>query len=127
MNSQPQYLKLFIDAGAGADPEAQFEMMRRLRRHLTDSDLGDVATVPLEEVAPGAKGAAVSLSALAIAVAPATLTALVTTLQSWLARHQHASITLEADGYKLTITGDLSRQQQDLVDAFLKEHRIGKQ
>ena len=38
-----------------------------------------------------------------------------------------AGITLEADGYKLTFTGDLSRQQQDLVDAFLKEHRIGKQ
>ena len=71
----------------------------------------------------GAKGDAVTIGALAVTLAPAALTALTNMLQSWLSRRERASVTLESRGEKIVVTGNPSKEQQRMIDAFVRRHK----
>lgn len=116
-------LTLSLDAGPQADLQESAELARRLRQSLLDADVGTVDLVRTAATPAGAKGDAVSLTTLAVTLAPVVLTGIITTLQSWLSRHERATVTVESAGEKLTLTGSLSREQQQTVAAFLDRHR----
>ena len=116
-------LTLSVDAGQGADLQESAELTRRLRQFMLDSDIDKVDFVRTGEAPLGSKGDIVSLSTLAITLAPVALTTLGGILQSWLTRHERASVTVESGGEKLTITGSLSGEQERTLNAFLDRHK----
>jgi hypothetical protein len=71
---------------------------------------------------PGAKGDPVLLH-LAVTLGPAVVTGVIKAIQAWLLRHKNATITVESGGEKLILTGNISEQQRQLVDSFLKHTR----
>ena len=71
-----------------------------------------------------AKGDPVTLGTLAVTLAPIVLTGLTKALKTWLARHERASVSLESGGEKLVLTGSPSKEQRQLVDAFIRGHAM---
>jgi hypothetical protein len=116
-------LTLSVDAGQRADVQESAELARRLRQAVLEADVDRVDLVREGSVPSGAKGDAVTLATLAVTLAPVALTGLITMLQSWLTRHERATVTVESGGEKLTLTGSLSRDQQQTVAAFLERHK----
>jgi hypothetical protein len=114
---------LSVDAGQSADQQESAELTRRLRKYMLDSDVDKVDFVRSGEAPAGSKGDIVSLTTLAVTLAPVALTTLAGILQSWLTRHDRASVTLESGGEKFTITGSPSREQQLTLNAFLARHK----
>ncbi len=49
-------------------------------------------------------------------------TTLINSIQSWLTRFEHRSITLEIDNDKLTITGVSSEEQTHLINTWINRH-----
>jgi hypothetical protein len=64
------------------------------------------------------------LATLAVTLAPVALTALMTALQTWLSRHERASVTVESGGEKLVVTGSPSKEQQRLIEIFVRSHKL---
>jgi len=60
---------------------------------------------------------------LAMTIAPGLITALITTLQAWLTRHERSSITLESGGEKLVVTGNPSQEEQRLIEVWVSSHK----
>jgi hypothetical protein len=119
---------LSLDAGPSADEEVRGELMRHLRRQLIESDFeGRIEMARAESTPVGAKGDPVSLSTLAITLAPTALSGLMTILQVWLSHRQHASVTVESGDRKLTLTGTPSKEQQALVETFLSRPNADEQ
>src|SRR5579863_2510707 len=119
MTNELAKLMLSVDVSRGADNEDSVELARHLRQRLLELDVDEVELLSSGLPPRGAKGDPLTLPALAVTLAPAAITALIGMLQSWLSRHQAASVTVEKGGEKLTITGTLSQQQQRMVEVFL--------
>ena len=116
-------LTLSVDAGHDADDQENAELARGLRQYFLDRDVGKVEFARSGFLPLGAKGDAVTLTTLAITLAPVALTGLLGMLQSWLTRHERATVTLESGSEKLTLTGTPSREQQQTLAAFLDRHK----
>jgi hypothetical protein len=116
-------LTLSVESGPETDQQESAELTRRLRQVILDGDVDRVDFLRSGAAPTGAKGDIVSLTTLAVTLAPVALTGLITTLQSWLSRHERATVTVESGGEKLTLTGSLSREQQQAVAAFLDRHK----
>lgn len=125
MAADPSHLTVTVDAGKSADDEDRAELVRRLRQELLEADVGSVEFAHSESIPAGAKGDPVSLSALIVSVAPAAITAVISALQVWLSRHDRTSVTIEGGGEKFTLTGTLSKDQKQMVEAFLNRHNRG--
>ncbi len=122
MQGIPARLTLTVNA-SGADSEDRAELARRLRQQLIEADVDSVEFTRPGNLPPGAKGDPASLFALAVSVAPAAVTAMFGMLQVFLSRHDRASVTVESGGEKLTLTGTLSSEQKQMVEAFLNRHQ----
>ncbi len=114
---------LRVNAGPGIDAEESAELTQRLRQQMLDLEVGKVEAVRSGTLPKGAKGDVLSLTALAVTLAPAAITTMMGILQTWLSRHQQASVTVESGGEKLTLSGTLSGEQQKMVEAFFNRHR----
>lgn len=114
---------LGLDAGVGADDQERSDLARRLRQVLLEGPVDSAEFVRSGSLPAGAKGDPVTLSALAVTLAPAVLTAVMNMLQSWLSRHERASVTVESGGEKLTLSGKLSADQQRMVEEFFNRHK----
>jgi len=123
MERDPAQLTLTVDA-VGADTEDRTELARHLRQQLIEAEVDAVKFAPLENLPAGAKCDPLSLSVLAVTVAPAAITAMIGMLQVWLSRHDRASVTVESGGEKFTLTGTLSSEQKQMVEAFLNRHKM---
>lgn len=123
MSETPSALTLSVDAGHDADLQETAELTRRLRQFMLDNDVDKVALVREGEAPAGSKGDIVSLTTLAVTLAPVAFTTFAGILQSWLTRHERASVTVESGGEKFTITGSLSREQQKSLDSFFNRHK----
>ncbi len=66
-----------------------------------------------------AKGDPVTLATLAVTLAPIALKSVTDLLQSWLSRHERASVTLESGGTKITLTGTPSQDQMRMVEDWV--------
>jgi len=123
MADLPAQLTLHIDAGPEADEEEQARLIQHLRQTLLDTDVDTVEQVHSGTAPAGAKGDPVALASLAITLAPIALSGVVKALQAWLSRHERASVSVESGGEKIVVTGSPSREQQQLIDAFVNRHK----
>ncbi len=121
MINDSERITVSVEAGVNADAQATHELTQQLRHHLLASEIGKIEAAPAGVSPAGAKGDPITLASFALAVAPATITSLVTLLQTWLSRHNQASIILESADRKVTVTGNPSKQQQELLDKFLNQ------
>jgi hypothetical protein len=112
-------LTLHIDAGPEADAEEQAGLTDRLQRALGELDVEAVERVRSGAAPSGAKGDPVTLATLAVTLAPVALKAVTDLVQSWLSRHDRASVTLESGGAKITLTGTPSEEQMRMVEAWV--------
>lgn len=119
---QTSELALQITAPPEADLEELAELGQQLRQELLELNVDSVEAVPEGVAPPGAKGDVVSLGSLAVTLAPIVIPPLINLVQSWLSRHEKASVTLEKDGEKLTLMGSPSREQQQVINTWLVRH-----
>jgi hypothetical protein len=122
MESNTTRLVLHIDGGADADMEELARLTDRLRADLLELDVDAVDRVHSGASPAGAKGDPVTLAALAVTLAPIALTGLMKALQTWSARHDGATVTVESDGRKIVVTGSPSKEQRQMVESFLAGH-----
>jgi hypothetical protein len=123
--AQTTQLMLNIKAGPETNEEELAELTRQLREELLELDVETVDLVRTGEAPARAKaGDPVTWGALLVALVASggVLTTLINTLQSWLARHERRSVTLEIGGDKLEVTGISSEEQQRLINAWLSRH-----
>jgi hypothetical protein len=114
---------LHIDAGPEADKEEQARLAQRLRENLLELDVDNVQQVHSGTAPAGAKGDPVALATLAVTLAPLLLTEVMKALQTWLSRHDRASVSVESGGEKIVVTGSPSKEQQQLIEAFVNRHK----
>lgn len=120
MEEEAVQLILKIDSGPEVDDEEQAQFTQRLRNTLLELDVDRVDPVRSgSEAAAGSKGDPVTLVALAVTLAPLALREVMKALQTWLSRHERATVTIESGGQKIVVTGTPSTSQQKLIDAFV--------
>jgi hypothetical protein len=114
---------LHIDAGPEVDKEELAQLAHRLREHLLELDVDAIEPFRSGAAPRGAKGDPVTLATLAVTLAPIALTEVVKALQAWLSRHERASVSVESGGEKIVVTGSPSKEQQQLIEAFVNRHK----
>ncbi len=119
MDIQSTKVVLRINAGPGADSEEESSLTERLQREIADLDVDAVERVRSGAAPAGAKGDPVTLATLAVTLAPIALKSVTDLLQSWLSRHERASVTLESGGTKITLTGTPSQDQMRMVEDWV--------
>src|SRR5262249_22427655 len=125
MTDNPTALQLSITAEPGTDAEEMEDLTRRLRDDLLDHNVNSVEQTRTASAPPGAKGDPVTLGTLLVTLAASggVLTTIINAVQSWLTRQDGHSVTIEVGGDKLVLSGVSSKQQQQLVDNFIKQHK----
>ena len=121
--NEPAHLTLRIDAGPEADGEDQVKLAQRLRADLLELDVDRVEQVRSGTAPRGAKGDPVTLATLAVTLAPVALKGIMEALEAWLSRHERASVSVESGGEKIVVTGSPSKEQQQLIEAFVNRHK----
>jgi hypothetical protein len=119
MSVVPTKLMLSIGAMSAVDEQELAELTQNLREDLMETGVESVEQVRGAEATAGSKGDAVTLATIAVALAPTALTGLINMLQSWLTRHERTSITLKRGDEVLTVTGTLSKDQQQVIAGWL--------
>lgn len=127
MTAQPTELMLSIGAGPAADEQELAELTQHLREDLLETGVESVEQVRGAKAPAGSKGDAVTLATLAVTLAPTALTGLISMLQSWLTRHERTSVTLQKGDQIVTVTGTLSKDQQQLIADWLHTEKASKQ
>lgn len=126
MSNQTIQLVLSINAGEETDAEEMEALTQQLYRDLLE--LEDVESVDLVRAGKQPERAKVSdpiswgtvlVTSLA---AGGVITTLINAIQSWLTRNERRSITVEIDGDKLQITGISSKEQQQIINAWINNH-----
>jgi hypothetical protein len=121
VSAEPTQVVLRLDPGPNSDDEERAELALRLRDDLSDLDLESVHFRSAASPDPGAKsGDAVMWGTLLVSiVSSGALTALVNTVNTWIARQRGGSISVKVDGDELVLTGASSDDQRRLIDDWL--------
>ena len=90
---------------------------------MLESDADTVEPTRADAAPAGAKGDPLTLATLAITIAPTAVEGLIRIIEDWVSRHQRQSIVVENEGVKLTVTGDPSAAQRQLIEAFLANQK----
>jgi len=123
MSSPPSSVRISIDSAAGSDQEELALLGQRLRRDIQQLDVETVDFVHEGSAQAGAKGDPAAIASLAVTLAPIVLKSLFDLVQSWSARHNNASVTIEMGADKLTMTGSPSKEQLAIIQAVLQKHQ----
>jgi Effector Associated Constant Component 1 len=115
-------LVLTLGAGPDADGEELAELSRQLRSELVELGVETANAARSGKAPAGAKGDPITLTTLAVTLAPIALTGLVKALEAWLTRHDRATVTVESGGEKITISGSPSKEQERTLEAFISHH-----
>lgn len=113
-------LQLYVDGYPDSDSRERAELAQGVRRDLLELDVEQVA-MPSAAAPEDAKGSAVEWAQLVVTLA-GTLPPVIAALQSWLRRHPGASLTVEIDGDRITLTEASARERRELIDAWLHRH-----
>jgi|Tabmets5t2r1_1033131.scaffolds.fasta_scaffold131705_1 hypothetical protein len=127
MEERSAALGIQVAVGPDDDAEQVAEATLGLRRELLDLDVDAVELPRGGEPPPGTRAVELAaLGALVVTFAQSgMLTPVVAAIQGWLGRSQQRSVKLELDGDVLELTGVSSRDQQRLVDEWLRRHSSG--
>ena len=124
MTNETSHLTLSIDPGPGADDEDRAALALHLREELQALGASEVHEVVRAGDAPGReKGADIAWGTLAVTVVPGLITALVSTLQSWLTRHERSKVTLKSGNDELVIEGSPAQEQRRLIEAWVNRRK----
>jgi hypothetical protein len=118
MSSESTQLLLTIATATDADQQELAELSQQLRAAVLESDAEAVEPTRGDAAPAGAKGDPITLAVLAVTIAPAAVKGLVRIIERWVFRHERASVTVEIKGAKLTLNGDPSDKQREIIDAF---------
>jgi hypothetical protein len=124
MEERPATLGIQVAVGPDADAEEVADATLQLRRELLDLDVEAVELPAAGEPPPGTRAVELAaLGALVVTIAQSPLLGpVVAAVRSWLAGSPQRSIKLELDGDTLELTGLSSKEQQRLVDEWLRRH-----
>jgi hypothetical protein len=116
---------LTLDAGLEADAEDLESLTRQLREELWELDVEAVDLVRAGKLPEKAKaGDPITWGALLLTfISGGGLAALIGLLQSWLTRHGQSSVMVRIGDDELTVTGQPTEQQQQVINAWLSRHR----
>src|SRR5262245_59936463 len=124
MANQPVHLRLTLNAGSEADAEELAELTQQLSRELLDLDVEAVDVVSAGDAPPNAKGDPITWGVLGLTfVSGGGLVALINLLQTWLIRHGPSSVTLKLGEDEITVTGQPTESQQQVINTWLRRHR----
>jgi hypothetical protein len=118
-------LAIRIQVEDGADDQEVEQLIGQLRRELLDLDVDAVTHASGGPPPPGSKAVGVvALGGLIVQLlhSPVMLTAVVSTVKTWLTGHAGRSVKLELDGDTLEVTGVSSDEQRRLIDAWIARH-----
>jgi hypothetical protein len=124
MEEQPTTLGVRVVVGPDAEAEEVAEATLQLRRELLDLDVDAVEVPRAGDAPPGSRAVELAaLGALLVTVARSQLFGpVVAVVRSWVAGSPQRSVKLELGGDVLEVTGVSSRQQQLLIDEWLRRH-----
>jgi len=123
MSASPSSLRISIDGGSGCDEEELAVLGQRLRRDIQQLDVDAVEFVRGGAAPAGAKGDPITLASIAVTLAPVVLKSLFDLLQSWTARHNNTTVTIEMGADKLTMTGAPSKEQMAVIQSVLQKRQ----
>lgn len=126
MANQNSQLALHIDTGQETNVEEMAKLSRRLREELLELDVEKVDLARVSEPPAKSKtGDPVTWGTILVTMAASggVLTTLITTVRSWLMRNERHKITMEINGDKLDVTGISSKEQQRLIESWLRRHQ----
>jgi hypothetical protein len=124
---RPAALGIHVSVGSDAEAEEIAGATLQLRRELLELDVDSVELPAAGEPPPGARAVELAaIGALVVLARSQLLTEVMATVRSWLAGRQQRSIRLELDGDVLELTGASSKEQQRLVDEWLRRHSTAK-
>jgi len=128
MAEKTKQIILNVDAGPEADPEEIEKITRQLREEILELDVEAVDFVSAGEAPVKAKagdpvawGTLILTAAVSGGVGSVAAT-LASMLQSWLTHQSKGNIKLEIDGDKLEVKSAKSKEQQQLINAWLERH-----
>ncbi len=119
-------LTLKIDVGAGADEAERVELARHLRQtllELNEVESIESSSAPAPQLSKAVGAIDWQTLLVTLAASGGVLTALINTAQTWLSRHQQASITVKLGGDELVMTGASSADQRRLMNEWLRRHK----
>lgn len=122
MANQTARLKLTLDS-QGADAEETALLGGQLRQDILQLDVDSVDFLRSGAMPAGAKGEPITLAALVVTIAPTLIASLFSLLQSWLARHEKTSLTIEMGKDKVVVTGNPSKEERQLIETVLARHQ----
>lgn len=105
---------------SGGDAEELERLTRQLRGQLEELDVDAVDLIPGGPAPEGSKALDwVVLGGLVVRYGPGTLSAVVRTVQEWVRRDAHRSVTIRDGDREIVLTAATADQQERLVEAFL--------
>jgi hypothetical protein len=124
MEEQSARLGIQVAVGRDADAQEVAEATLQLRRELLDLDVDAVEPKAGGEPPPGTRAVELAaLGALAVTISQSELLApVLAAVRWWLADAPQRSIKLELSGDTLELTGVSSKEQQRLIDEWLRRH-----
>jgi hypothetical protein len=119
-------VKVRINSETAIDEEKLAKLSQQLRRHLLELDVKGVESPKVAEIPPGAKvGDPVTWGTLLVTLLASggVLPSLLNMIQAWLAQHSQCSVTVNIGDDQIEVKGGKpSKQQQQLIDAWLAHH-----
>jgi hypothetical protein len=126
MDAHSDQVKLIINVDADEDTEELARLSQQLRAELLLLDVADVDVPRVSMTPAGAKaGDVLTWGTLLVTLGAAkeALPAVISVVQSWLARRDNHSVTMEFGNDRIVLTGASSDQIQQLTDLWIAHHR----
>jgi hypothetical protein len=118
-------VELRVEAGPDGDAAERADLALRLRSELLRLEEATVAWGGGETLPLGAKAgetATVGSTLVVSLISSGAVTALITTVNSWLARQRRGSVSIKLGDDELTLTSATSEDQRQVIDAWLEQH-----
>lgn len=118
-----------LDPDPELDPETCERLARQLRGELAELDVDSIGNATSGTIPEGAKGVdpvTAGQIIMAMSASGGVFASAIATLRDWLARHaQGHRISVTVDGDTIELDHASTTQQQQLVDAYIRRHRVG--
>ncbi len=120
MITEPASITFTIDCQEATDLDEIARLSTDLREDLIEVGAESAERLRGGEAPARSKGDPITLGSLLVTLAPTALTGLVALLQSWLTRHERATLTLQRGEEKITASGVLSQDQRRVIADWLQ-------
>ena len=124
MTKESVKLRIKVDAGPDVGAEKLQQLTYKLRKELLKLNVTAVDLESGGEIPEGVKGDPVTVGTILVTLLASggVITALIDVLKTWIKRQEKRSVTVEIGGDKISLNAIPSREQQELLETFLKRH-----